>query len=435
LLPVKQIFFEIKTNTLILVIKRFTLLTLQGREKFNFEQLFNYETMIQKKWQAIILTIFIVFISCAVSAQAVLKEGFDPKEYLQLIEIYHQQGLKAYQELYKQDTVHRPQNAGSSQKIAVEIPFPEGCRLLYQSPETGLYNSWELWMRNDSVAVISIRGTVMKVPSWLENFYSAMVPAEGSLQLNDSTIFTYKLAEDKRATVHVGWLTGMASMAPDIVLHIRKLYQKGVHNFILTGHSQGGAITFLLSSYLHHLSDSILPGNICYKVYCSAAPKPGNLYYAYDFDHAFMGWAYRVVNTQDWVPETPLSVQTLDDINAVNPFANVEPVLKKQKWLARIFLQHAYNNLNKSLNKANRVQRKYLGKDVFRQIHKLLPELKEPVYANSVSYMPAGIPVILTPYPGYEKEFEYDGKNVFINHDLRAYYELVLHDYAKKNSQ
>ena len=48
------------------------------------------------------------------------------------------------------------------------------------------------------------------------------------------------------------------------------------------------------------------------KTYCSAAPKPGNLFYAYDFEHITEGgWAFNVVNSADWVPELPSTTQTV----------------------------------------------------------------------------------------------------------------------------
>ena len=79
-----------------------------------------------------------------------------------------------------------------------------------------------------------------------------MVPAKGELQLNDSTKFTYTLATDSKAAVHMGWLIGLASLAPDINLKIDSCYKAGIRNFYIMGHSQGGAIAYLLTSYLHY---------------------------------------------------------------------------------------------------------------------------------------------------------------------------------------
>src|SRR6476646_5909548 len=97
------------------------------------------------------------------------------------------------------------------------IPAPSGYHTVFRSPDLGLRNRWNMWYRNDNkLAVISLRGTIAELPSWLENYYAAMVPATGSLQINDSTSFTYQLAADEKAHVHVGWLTGLAHLAPTI---------------------------------------------------------------------------------------------------------------------------------------------------------------------------------------------------------------------------
>src|SRR5690606_32691457 len=141
--------------------------------------------------------------------------------------------------------------------------------------------------------------------------------------------------------------------------------------------------------------------------------------------------AFRVVNEQDWVPETPFSIQTLKDFNTVNPFLNIKPALKKSSFLVRLYANHTFNVLNRSSAKAERKFRKILGHKVFLQIRKYMPQLKEPSYAPTMNYMTAGTPVILPPYDGYDKDFPFNGKNYFIHHGLNAYYRLILHDYIR----
>jgi hypothetical protein len=127
---------------------------------------------------------------------------------------------------------------------------------LYRSPEIGLMNRWELWMREDGTAVVSLRGTVMAAPSWMENFYAGMIPATGSLKINDSTTFNYRLARDEGAGVHAGWTIGLAHLGPDIVSKMQALIrEKGTRRYIIFGHSQGGALAYLTTSYLHYLRE------------------------------------------------------------------------------------------------------------------------------------------------------------------------------------
>lgn len=364
-----------------------------------------------------LLILFLTIPMVWIQAQG-LHPGFDAKEYLQLLQITRSQTADLYP----------PDSSGSP---GFEIPSPKDYQMVYRSPEVGLFNRWALWLKKDSsIAVISIRGTVMKEESWMENFFAAMVSATGKLQLNDSTAFTYKLAENQRAAVHAGWLTGLAYISPSVIQQIKKYAQIGVKNFIIFGHSQGGAIAFLLRSYLEYLPESVLPKGLNYKTYCSAAPKPGNLYYAYDFDYVTRGgWGYRVVNERDWVPESPFSLQTLRDFNDVNPFIIIKPALKKLGFLPRLYLGHVFGRMDRMTKKTSKRIRKDLGDKVYKQVHKTLPEFPKPHFVLTTNYSPAGYPVILRPYSGYDEQFKFNGKNVFVHHALKAYYLMTLRDY------
>lgn len=306
---------------------------------------------------------------------------------------------------------------------------PKDYEMVYRSAEVGLMNRWDLWINKEKgVGIISIRGTNGTATSWMENFYAGMIAAQGTIKLNDSTTFTYKLAEDKRAYVHAGWVLGLAAMGPDIVKQISLHYRNGIHEFIIFGHSQGGAIAFLVRSYLQYLDG--LPKDLVLKTICSAAPKPGNLFYAYDFDYITRGgWGLRVVNARDWVPEVPFSLQTTRDFNTVNPFTSIKKTLKKQKFPVRIALGYMYGRLDRPSKRASRRMQRVLGKTVYKRVKKVLPEYGMPVFVNSHNYTPAGTPVILYPVKGYDEQFPFDGKNIFLNHSFEAYRWLLEHNY------
>ncbi|WP_276483125.1 lipase family protein [Paraflavitalea pollutisoli] len=347
-----------------------------------------------------------------VCAQSYLKPGFDKREYLDMLRI----------------AGHITDSALAKEMSAAPLEY----KSVYKSPEVGLMNQWQLWIRQDKkVGVISLRGTVAATASWLENFYAATVPATGSLQINDSTTFTYKLAESPAATVHVGWLVGLAHMAPDIASHIKTWYQQGIKEFIVVGHSQGGALTILTRSWLHYQTQSgALPKDIVYKTYSSAAPKPGNMPYVYDYDFITrVGWSFTVVNALDWVPETPFSLQSLDDFNEVNPFVNVSASLKQLPWIARTYLNHSFNSMRRTARRSQKKFQKYLGKMVYKQVRKTLPQLKQPAYAPGSNFMRAGTPIILMPDEAYHKAHVFDGKNVFLHHMPLSYYQLVTRQY------
>lgn len=347
----------------------------------------------------------ILFFQFSVSYAQQLKSGFDAAEYAGLLALRFDSLEKGYE---------------------VRISPALSYKLIYQTPEVGLFNKCDFWLRNDNVVIINIRGTIGKTESWLENFYSAMIPATGKLQLNDSTFFNYKLAERSNAYVHVGWTIGMAYLAPFIVKELNELYKEGHKEVIIFGHSQGGAIAYLTRSYLQYLTASQLPKDIVFKTYCSAAPKPGNLYYAYDFDFITRnGWAFRIVNSADWVPETPLTVQTLDDMNEVNPVVNYKSSTQSMSWFVRMYVNSAYKKMDKTADKGVKFYQKYLGKAVFNQVKKTLPQLREPDYAPSNYYLPAGTQIALIADSAYYERFKFTGKNVFVHHYYEAYLYLL----------
>lgn len=335
-----------------------------------------------------------------------LQPGFDKEEYLELLKAYSRWGDTAFYE---------------------GIPASEKFRQVYRSPVMGLENRWELYTTNDRQAVISLRGTTASPTSWMANFYAAMVPASGTLQLSDSASFSYQLADDPDAAVHVGWLVSTAYLAPDIVSKLDSCYRSGTKDFIIFGHSQGGAIAYLVTSHLLHLQKTgIIPGDVRFKTYCSAGPKPGNLPYAYAYEKSRQGgWAFNVVNAADWVPETPISIQTVRDFTKINPFGNAKQSIRGQKLGKRIILGKLYRDLTKHTERAQRKYEKYLGKMASRFVRKHLPEFKSPEYFHSNHYVRTGNFIVLTPHDDYYKEFPDDPQKVFTHHALQAYIYLA----------
>ncbi|HEX2609306.1 MAG TPA: lipase family protein [Flavisolibacter sp.] len=340
--------------------------------------------------------------------QAQLQQGFSITEYQECLKAFARQG----------DTV----------RYKPKLPYPSQFKAVYSSQEVGLKNQWSYWENTlQTVGLISIRGTVEAGESWLENFYAAMVPASGQLQLNDSTRFSYRLSADSGAMVHIGWLVGLGHLVPDITAKIKDAHDRGVRQFILFGHSQGAAITFLLRSYLYYQTVAgKLPDDIVYKTYCSAAPKPGNTNYVYDYDYITRnGWGFTIVNAADWVPQTPFSSQTLDDFPQINPFTNIDKALEKQSWLVRLYLKSKFRKMRKATNKARDRFEDYLGRLVYKQVRKYLPQYQEPRYAKGSNYQRAGIPIVLIPTESYWLHYPHQAPNVFIHHLLEPYYELA----------
>jgi hypothetical protein len=341
-----------------------------------------------------------------ISAQQ-LKPGFDKSECLTMLEIGARFGDSAY---------------------ASKFPEPAGYQMIYRSPVMGMENLWELWVNDSGNAVISLRGTTAAATSWLENFYSAMVPATGELHLSDSFNFKYELASNSRAAVHIGWLIGTAFLSKDILPRIDSLYNKGVKNFYITGHSQGGALTFLMTSYLYNLQkQKIIPTDIRFKTYSTAAPKVGNLYYAYEYEAMTQfGWAYNVVNSADWVPEGIFSIQTPDDFNNTNPFTNAKELIGKLPFPKNLVLKYFYNRMDGPVRKAEHRFQDCLGNGLETYVKKAVPGFRPPAsYYNSMDYVRVGNIIVLLADADYYKMFPDNPNTIFVHHFHDAYYYLA----------
>jgi hypothetical protein len=314
------------------------------------------------------------------------------------------------------------------------IPEPEYYLKIYQSPEIGLKNLWDLWLHHSKkIAVISLRGTTADPVSWLGNFYAGMVPAKGKLQISTDFEFEYDLAENPQAAVHIGWLLGTAFLSRDILPKIDSLYSSGIKEFLIIGHSQGGGIGYLLTAHLNNLQNQgRLAKDIRWKTYCSAAPKPGNLYFAYEYEALTQeGWAYNVINAVDWVPQVPFSIQTIDDFNDVNPFSNAKSSIKKQKFPERMVLKRVYNQLDKPTRKAQRKFEKYLGNKATKLIQKTLPEFQMPDFFNSNHYVRTGNTIVLHPDSLYKEKYPDNKEKIFMHHLHLPYMELVERTFLK----
>ena len=308
-----------------------------------------------------------------------------------------------------------------------KAPQPLYFKKQYSSPEMCLHNRWDLWVNpENTIGVLSTRGTVMVMGSWLENIYAAMLPATGELTFSDSMLFKYSLGDNPRAAVHAGWLIGMAHLAADMVPKIKEQYAKGIKQFIISGHSQGGAISYLLRSHFATLqNDSVLPKDIIFKSYLTAAPKPGNLYYAYDYEYLTAnGWAFNVVNVLDWVPESPMSLQTMDDFNKCSPFMRAKALIKQAEFKFRVVGNYMYRHLTRPSYIAQERYQDILGKMAYKYILASVPGYKQPEYFKSNNYMRAGATIVLKPDEEYYKLFPDSSQDLGINHYTNAYYYL-----------
>jgi hypothetical protein len=288
-------------------------------------------------------------------------------------------------------------------------------------------NRWDLWEAQGGAPVISIRGSSPSQISWMENFYAAMLPAKGTVKLGNSESRSYTFSKNADAGVHAGWLIGAVALSDDIFKFINGSIAKGNRSFYLVGHSQGGAIAFLLNAWIHELmAEGIFPEDLKLKTYCSAAPKPGNLQFAYDFERKnHSGWAYNVLNPEDWVPETPATVQTHLDFSATNPFTNPQVLKKGRKAGERLVIGYLHKKLTRNSKKAERKYRKFLGHKIEKPVRKHLNGLEIPDYVVTSNYMRCGTSIVLYPDAGYYALYPKISNDLFIHHFHEPYRYLA----------
>lgn len=352
--------------------------------------------------------LIVLSVYCTNTNAQKLLPGFDPAEYIEMLKIC----AKNY-----------------DREATKNVPAPENFKLIYRSPAMGLDNAWELWSNDNSIAVISIRPTVQSNLSLLANMYSSMLPSSGEIKLNEDTIFTYTLAKHPHAAIHTGYLIAMAYLSQNIIPHIKACYESGIKDFYITGHSQGAAVSILLNTYLYHLQQqNDIPADIYFKTYCSAPPKVGNLYFANEYEYLMKdGWSYCVINTDDWVPEMPFTLQTVNDFVEANPFCkeNALAMIKEQKFPQSLFLRQTYNNIDKPTRKTLKKYQKYMGDRPFNQIKKQLTGLEIPEYYPSIHYVRTGQTIILMGDGEYYDKFPTIRQNILIHHQPPAYLYLA----------
>jgi len=340
-----------------------------------------------------------------------LNPGFNKQELLQIMYVSARTGGN---EKYINDSLN-------------PIPEPKTFTRTYRSKTIAFDNLWELWYDNDNTAIITVRGSTGKSESWLTNFYAAMIPAKGEIITAEGEKLSYSFSENPQAFVHAGWTISTSYLMQDIVPRIDSIYKAGIKNFIITGHSQGGAIAYLLTAeILHKIKTGALPKDLQIKTYCTAAPRVGNLYFAYDFEQKTQGgWAFNIINPLDWVPEMPLSVQTTKDFNAINPFAKVSDKFKQEKLPKRIALKRIYKLLKKHPEKAMKNYQNFLGNKLTSGVNNAVGDISLPEFTNSMHYVRAGQSFILQPNAAYHEKYPHNPDKIFTHHSHHAYIFLI----------
>lgn len=184
---------------------------------------------------------------------------------------------------------------------------PDKYERVFTSMPNGFDNKFSIYKSEDK-GVVCFRGSTEKYSSWVENMYSAMIPAKGETTIS-GTKYKYNFSNADSAGVHSGYSLSSILMSDQILTHIVALNAQGIHDIYITGHSQGGAIAILFSALLNHLPADKLSADNNFKVYAFANPMCGNEEFCQDYESSFSkeGMAISIVNSKDLVPTLPTS--------------------------------------------------------------------------------------------------------------------------------
>ena len=308
-------------------------------------------------------------------ASAQLHPGFNPKEAKDLILLCNS---FTYLELYGSDSA----------------VIPESCQKIYTSPSYGMDNKFQVYIQN-GVGIINFRGSTDKKSSWLENLYSAMIPVEDVIQV-DNNKFYYKVGTDTEGAVHAGYILALSHFQEDVLIQLKNLNQKGIYSFIITGHSQGGALAQVLRASLEYLPEEKASKKNTYKVYSFANPMIGNNNFAKEYNkkYAEKEMSFSLHNSEDLVPQMPMSYNdsTYWKESALTILTREENFNKKN-----MLFEGAIQTFENPIKKLSNV----LSKNLNKQLEKDLGNIVMPKFRNDINYSHTGKLILLPPteYP------------------------------------
>lgn len=271
--------------------------------------------------------------------------------------------------------------------------MPEGYALIHTSTPRGMDNLFQVF-RKGAMGVIEVRGSTADPLSWMENIHAAMLPARGTVEI-DGRPFDYHFTDDTAAAVHAGYTLGVAFIADEVVDQLRSLDQQGVHDIVITGHSQGGALAHLLRAHLEHLPTGRVPARLRFRTYAFANPMVGNAAFARWYGEAYCstGTSFSVINPEDPVPGMPLAYHdhrifssgTLNGLMSGQEGYDVRSVARSA--LFRMFRGTLTDLAH------------YTSSSVEKRIAKPVGEVRLPPYRNEMNYAVMPGRVLLEPFP------------------------------------
>lgn len=315
----------------------------------------------------------LVLISSTSFAQ--LREGFDPDEVKALISMCNSY---TFQNLY-----------GSDAAIA-----PKNYKKTFTSPVIGMDNKFQVYTKDD-VGVLNFRGSTNQITSWVENMYSAMIPAKGEILLDQKST-PYSFAEDTSAAVHAGYALAVVLLSPSIIDQIKQLNQQGIYSIIITGHSQGGSLANLTRAYLENLPKGTLSAKNVYKTYAFANPMCGNKNFSEEYHVRYCenNMSYSIINPADLVPSMPMHYQEEGKLLSTDRLKSW--LLGKESFdIRKIGVELAVRQFEKSLKSYVKSSNRLIE----TMVSAAYGSVDMPDYVSDINYFQVGNIRTLEPFP------------------------------------
>jgi hypothetical protein len=316
----------------------------------------------------------IVILVISVNLNAQLQPGFEPEEARDLTAICNSY---TFLELYEDDT---------------DI-IPKDYKKKFTSETIGMDNQFQIYTKG-KIGVIHFRGSTSQVTSWIENMYSAMIPAKGVVKINNKE-HTYQFASDTLAAVHSGYALAILLQAPSLLEQIKRLNAQGIHSMLITGHSQGGALATLCRTYLEHLPSEIVSDKNKFKTYSFASPMVGNKAFAEEYNAMYSAnkTSFRIINPADMIHEMPVHYD--EDKKLINTERIFNTISGKEKLsLKKLGVEFVARNFERTL--ANHIG--FSNRQIERFVSKAITSLEMPEYTKDINYYKAGEVMTLRPF-------------------------------------
>ena len=291
--------------------------------------------------------------------------------------------------------------------------IPNSYNKVFSSNVIGMDNKFQIY-RNGKTAVINLRGSTSNKQSWLENFYSVMIPAKGVIEILGKS-HNYCFSKNDNAAVHSGYALAITYLSNEIIQQISILNKDSIYDIIITGHSQGGALAQLLMASLENLPDEVILSKNNFKTYAYASPMVGNDEFANEYSKKYCnGNSFNIINAADIVPSLPLSYNDSSFISKTDLhtfFFDHESF-----DLKHILLDGTIRLVQKPLSKVIFE----LGRSVSKQIENKQGDIILPKHTSDINYIKLDELIKIPPYQ-YQRQLK--DSTILFNDSLMTIYK------------